>query len=285
MLSRKKIFYVYALLDPRKAGPFKYGRWKFDFEPFYIGKGKGRRASSHLRHASTSHKGNKIKRIFESGLVPIVVIKKRNLTEHQAFCLEATFIALIGRKGNGPLTNSTSGGEGCSNPSEETRKLLREASAQQWDNFSDREKKHIKNKISENTISGLSVRSDSKKAKHRKKLSVASKAFWATLSPEERKSRLMEVVLKRESGLSDDDRDKRKVRLSKHMLEVVNARESNPRQKKKHYAKVSKALCKSVSIDGIIYESSRAASKALGLCPASICKRLNSANFSTYFRI
>jgi len=34
-------YYVYALLDPRKNGPFKFDNIVFDYEPFYIGKGKG----------------------------------------------------------------------------------------------------------------------------------------------------------------------------------------------------------------------------------------------------
>ena len=33
------IFYVYAYLDPRKPGVFQYKDFRFDYEPFYIGKG------------------------------------------------------------------------------------------------------------------------------------------------------------------------------------------------------------------------------------------------------
>jgi hypothetical protein len=36
-----KKYYVYAFLDKSKPGNFNYGDLKFDYEPFYIGKGTG----------------------------------------------------------------------------------------------------------------------------------------------------------------------------------------------------------------------------------------------------
>ena len=36
-------FYVYVYLDPRKPGSFKFGEYEFDYEPFYVGKGKKNR--------------------------------------------------------------------------------------------------------------------------------------------------------------------------------------------------------------------------------------------------
>jgi hypothetical protein len=109
-------FYVYALLDPRKPGPFYYGNWKFDFEPFYIGKGQGKRAYHHDRYpqqSNGSYKDNKIRKIYlETGALHIVEFKRTNLTEHQALEVEVRLIAAIGRGRVGPLTNKTSGGEG-----------------------------------------------------------------------------------------------------------------------------------------------------------------------------
>ena len=36
-------FYTYVYLDPRKSGKYKYSEYKFDYEPFYVGKGCGNR--------------------------------------------------------------------------------------------------------------------------------------------------------------------------------------------------------------------------------------------------
>ena len=118
-LSRERVFYVYALCDPRKPGPFRYGRWNFEYEPFYIGKGKGNRAMSHLNQKMISqgkgntHKLNKIKKIQKAGQEPIVRVGVQNLTERQALLLEREAIACVGRADlkTGPLTNWSTGGE------------------------------------------------------------------------------------------------------------------------------------------------------------------------------
>ena len=117
-------FYVYVLLDPRKPGNFVYGdKLKFDHEPFYVGKGKGRRDISHFRLGNLSKdserikntkKVNKIRKILSLNLTPIVVRVKKNTTEDIAFKLEMKAITLIGRGKNGPLVNCTDGGEGTS---------------------------------------------------------------------------------------------------------------------------------------------------------------------------
>ena len=117
-LSSVPEFYVYAILDPRRAGVFKYGNWKFEFEPFYIGKGKGVRYASHLKKPGSTGlpKARKINKILEAGYQPIPMIKRYGLTEKEAFDLEIKLISVIGRlnKKTGPLTNLTDGGEGNS---------------------------------------------------------------------------------------------------------------------------------------------------------------------------
>ncbi len=129
MRSRRKEFYVYALLDPRRAGPFYYGHWKFSHEPFYIGKGKAGRAHSHFKETILEReahlpKTRKILGLKRLGLAPLVVFKKKNLTDKQACLVERALIQRIGRRNlrTGPLTNLTDGGEGHSgfSPSAET---------------------------------------------------------------------------------------------------------------------------------------------------------------------
>ena len=130
------MFYVYALLDPRKPGPFKYGRWKFEYEPFYIGKGKANRAFKHFEQTIDTcknlHKVRKIAKIRrETGEEPILAFKRSGLSEDDAHQLEISLIRRIGRSDlkRGPLTNLTDGGEGtsCRKFSRKSREKMRES--------------------------------------------------------------------------------------------------------------------------------------------------------------
>ena len=112
-------YYVYALLDTRKCGPYYYKEIDkvIYCEPIYIGKGKGERYKRHFILSSLkepSYKNNLIKKIFnETGKYPEVVILENDLSEEMAFAWEMNYIKTIGRKsiGLGPLTNMTDGGE------------------------------------------------------------------------------------------------------------------------------------------------------------------------------
>lgn len=85
-------------------------------EPFYIGKGKGRRAWDHLTDKSNSYKARKIRKALSEGIEVLVEIVVDGLTEEQALRIEVWTIKMWGRKdiGEGPLTNLTDGGEGTS---------------------------------------------------------------------------------------------------------------------------------------------------------------------------
>lgn len=117
-MAIRKDFYVYCLLDPRKPGPFRYGKWVFTHEPFYVGKGSNDRAFDHLKETSSYNpfKGRVIRKILKEELELIVTIKKKHLSEIDAFELEKSLISKIGRRQLklGPLTNLTDGGEGVS---------------------------------------------------------------------------------------------------------------------------------------------------------------------------
>jgi hypothetical protein len=112
--------YIYALLDPRKKGSFKYEgiNTVFPYEPFYIGKGKYiYRAYSHLSESKEKtknfYKFNKIAKIRrEIKKDPIIFKIYENLSTLEALEKEKIVIKIIGRGRNGPLTNLTDGGEG-----------------------------------------------------------------------------------------------------------------------------------------------------------------------------
>lgn len=110
-------FYVYAYLDPRKAGSFAGGGVTFYHEPFYIGKGSGTRSHSHLKEAERAlldgtktrdlvnpKKLNKIIKIMKVGLTPKIVRIKKGLTEAEALQLEQRLIQAFHPQGM--LTNS-----------------------------------------------------------------------------------------------------------------------------------------------------------------------------------
>lgn len=127
------IYYVYIYLDSRKPGTFTYDDLSFDHEPFYVGKGKGKRDTDHLRERELSDrinmfKNGKIKKILDLGMVPIIIRLKENLSDEESLQLEIDTIAKIGRgnHGNGPLTNLTDGGNGSAGRifSDKTKALM-----------------------------------------------------------------------------------------------------------------------------------------------------------------
>ncbi len=95
-------FYVYVLFRPDTG------------QPFYVGKGCGRRIRISPFDGSNPYKHNIAQKAKREGRsIPKVKIAA-NLTEAEAFKLEAAFIGAISRHPDGPLVNVTDGGEGSS---------------------------------------------------------------------------------------------------------------------------------------------------------------------------
>lgn len=138
--------YIYAYLDPRKPGEFKFGNYIFEFEPFYVGKGKTttvyNRMYRHLEFVknrgidltNNQYKFNLIKQILDENLEPIIIKVEENLTEENAFNLEKLLIEIIGTRINmkGSLVNISTGGDGGDNFTNNPRKEeIREMRRQQ----------------------------------------------------------------------------------------------------------------------------------------------------------
>ena len=101
---------------------YTYAYLREDGTPYYIGKGKGRRAyKSHIRQNKTNLKPKDSSRIL---------VLKKNLTEEEANKHEKYMIDVFGRKDlrTGILRNMTNGGDGISGYShtDETKRILSE---------------------------------------------------------------------------------------------------------------------------------------------------------------
>ena len=97
---------------------YTYAYLREDRTPYYIGKGKGNRIYKRGSRVFAPPKDKSR-----------IIYLKQNLTEGEAFKHEIYMIAVLGRidLGTGILHNMTDGGEGISNPSEETRKKISDA--------------------------------------------------------------------------------------------------------------------------------------------------------------
>lgn len=121
-LDKHRIYYTYVLMDPRFPGNFVYDdidpnkEWTFNFQPFYIGKGKNHRLNGHTSSTTSynKHKARRIAKIEKEGFSVIRLLVEARLTEKQAYLLEKHLIRTIGRRHlkEGPLTNLTQGGVG-----------------------------------------------------------------------------------------------------------------------------------------------------------------------------
>ena len=109
-----KEYYVYVYLDKERTGKFIYLDLTFDYEPFYVGKGKNDRCYKGIRDKKKSIKVSRIKSMLDKGNYPLIVKLYTELSNDESFKLEIETIKKIGRinDNTGPLTNMTDGGTG-----------------------------------------------------------------------------------------------------------------------------------------------------------------------------
>jgi group I intron endonuclease len=119
--------YVYILFDSSKPGEYVYGEYKFDYEPFYVGKGINNRIKDTI-YDKSRFKGNKIKSLREKGIDIITIKIHESISNTESIEIEKRLISLIGRRDiqKGPLVNTTDGGDGRlgSSHSEESKSKI-----------------------------------------------------------------------------------------------------------------------------------------------------------------
>jgi group I intron endonuclease len=105
--------YVYILFDSSKPGEYVYGDYKFDYEPFYVGKGINNRIKDTI-YDKSRFKRNKIKSLREKGIDIITIKIHESVSNTESIEIEKRLISLIGRRDiqKGPLVNTTDGGDG-----------------------------------------------------------------------------------------------------------------------------------------------------------------------------
>lgn len=122
-------YYVYILLDSSKPGEYIYNNYILRYEPFYVGKGTGKRIKDTL-YDKSAFKYNKIQKLKREEIEIISLKLEENLTNDESILIEIELISLIGRRDLklGCLVNTTDGGDGRVNsrPSEETKRKISE---------------------------------------------------------------------------------------------------------------------------------------------------------------
>jgi hypothetical protein len=120
----KTEYYIYCYLNTLKPGNYIYhtsiGEIKFNYEPFYIGKGKNNRYLDHIKFPNSDK--NIIKQRLINKIInntkqyPLIEFLKIGLLSSEALNLEIELIKIIGRRNLklGSLVNLTDGGEGVS---------------------------------------------------------------------------------------------------------------------------------------------------------------------------
>ena len=116
---------------------YTYAYLREDRTPYYIGKGKNRRAFDRKKHT-----------VFVPSKDRIIFLKQ-NLTEEQSIRHEIYMIAVFGRKdlGTGILHNKTDGGDGCSGyfHSEKHKKRMSKLQTKRWSKEGEKDKVRGKN--------------------------------------------------------------------------------------------------------------------------------------------
>jgi hypothetical protein len=197
---------------------YTYVYLREDGTPYYIGKGKGKRAYNKSKGEVRPPK-DKSKIIF----------LKQNLTEEEAFKHEVYMIAVFGRKdlGTGILHNKTNGGDGTSGwvPTEEWKKKLSEVNKGKL--YSEEYKKKMSEILKGRIISEETKRKMSKPKTEETKRKM-SKANKGANNPNYGKSHSEETKRKISEGMKGRKlSEETKIKMSKPKTEETKKKMSS----------------------------------------------------------
>jgi hypothetical protein len=241
------MYYVYVLKDPRTD------------LPFYVGKGQGTRAYDHLnknmqgKNTENPFKDHVIRQILAEGLLPDIEYVYHTDDEDDAYDYEAKLIKRYGRRRydvNGLLTNL------C----EDNRPPHNEYSVERRQKYRDR---MIGNKINTGR-----KQSESEKLLRAQSLKMAYDTGTRTVTERMRQASSEthkgKVISEETRCKMRDSAKKAKVAWKgKSEVEIIGA--DKAAQKRAKLSSYPPPNRKTITIDGILYESIRAASKALGI--------------------
>jgi hypothetical protein len=241
------MYYVYVLKDPRTD------------LPFYVGKGQGNRAHDHLnknlqgKDTENPYKDHVIRQILAEGLLLDIEYVYHTDDESNAYDYEAMLIKRYGRRRyeiDGILTNL------C----EDNRPPHNEYSVERRQKYRDR---MIGNKLNtgrKQSESEKALRAQSLRKAYDTGTRVVTERMRQS-SSETHKGKVISEETR--SKMRDSARKAKSSWKGKSEVEILGA--DKAARKRSKLAMYPPPNRRSITIDGILYESIRAASKALGI--------------------
>jgi hypothetical protein len=239
------MYYVYLLKDPTTM------------LPFYVGKGKGKRAQYHTKknqqgkNTENPYKDHVIRQILNEGLAPTIEYVFWSIDENLAYDFEEKLIAKYGRKRydhNGILTN------------------LCKDNRPPHPEYSEERKKIYRERMMGNTLAKGHIQSQEEKNKRAESLKHAYSNGTRVVT-----DKMRESASKTHSGkivsdetckkMSDSAKLDKAWRIGKTNEEIFGTEKAKEIREKK--SKLKPPNCKIITINGVIYQSIREAATKL----------------------